>query len=226
MGYDFCFTLVCSTCLTQYGLWRVLQSSVFECEVKRTEASHSSWDPSVKVCIPESSASRDPVKGDIEHVPVAVLVVNSFRSRIPRILSWDLIQRGLLSDATVFQAVKILEWFQHDADLPKWQSQVSGSGSAAGNRRSSRNSPASTAPNSGSGRSLALGLGNAISGRGSIGAAAAVAVGGGGSGDGASTASFDARGMDFVIDEMALACQVGCPCSFDACKPDGLHQPR
>lgn len=90
--------------------------------------------------------------------------------------------------------MKILEWFQHDADLPKWQTQVSGRSS--GRHISSAGSHASTPPNSGNG----VGGGGGGSGKGG-----GVLAGGEG---GAGESVFDARGMDFVIDEMALACQV------------------
>lgn len=99
------------------------------------------------------------------------------------------------------QAVKILEWLQHDADLPKWQAQVSGK-SGAGRLGFSGSAP-SSAPNSGNGRKR--GAGAAGSGRDRGGDEAAIGEGGGGDGSGN---GFNARGMDFVIDEMALACQV------------------
>ncbi|CAM9593874.1 unnamed protein product [Ectocarpus sp. 4 AP-2014] len=95
----------------------------------------------------------------------------------------------LLHKDSKTQAVKILEWFQHDADLPKWQAQVSGR--TAGQRAAAAGggSRPSSAPTSGNGR------GGGGSG------------GGGGSRGGGGESLFDARGMDFVIDEMALACQ-------------------
>ncbi|CAN0150194.1 unnamed protein product, partial [Ectocarpus sp. 12 AP-2014] len=102
----------------------------------------------------------------------------------------------LLHKDSKTQAVKILEWFQHDADLPKWQAQVSGR--TAGQRAAAAGggSRPSSAPTSGNGRGGGGGGGGGGSGS-----------GGGGSGGGGGEGLFDARGMDFVIDEMALACQ-------------------
>lgn len=111
----------------------------------------------------------------------------------------------------IVQAVKVLEWFQHDTDLPKWQVQASGSagGDGGAGRRasnSSSRSPTSSASTSGIGFGLS---------RYGTNSATSVAVGGknanGGSAvgeTGSGVIAFDARGMDFVIDEMALACQV------------------
>ncbi|CAN0508602.1 unnamed protein product, partial [Laminaria digitata] len=55
----------------------------------------------------------------------------------------------LLHGDSKAQAVKVLEMFQHDADLPKWQAQVSG---RSAGRRGQSGSRSSSAPTSGNGR--------------------------------------------------------------------------
>ncbi|CAN0509114.1 unnamed protein product, partial [Ectocarpus sp. 12 AP-2014] len=96
----------------------------------------------------------------------------------------------LLHKDSKTQAVKILEWFQHDADLPKWQAQVSGR--TAGQRAAAAGggSRTSSAPTSGNGRGGGGGGGGGGSSSG----------GGGSRGGGGGEGLFDARGMDFVID--------------------------
>lgn len=98
----------------------------------------------------------------------------------------------------------MLEWFRHDADLSRWQAQVGGKSARQRAAASAGGGagPPSSAPNSGSGR------GSGGRGSGSAGAGVSGGRDDGGGGGGGGESSFDARGMDFVIDEMALACQV------------------
>lgn len=104
---------------------------------------------------------------------------------------------GITTYRKSMQAVKVLEMFQKDADLPKWQAQVSG---RIGRGRGASGCRSTSAPTSGNGRNASSGGGGG--GRGAV-------VGEGGALGGDEDSVFDARGMDFVIDEMALACQVG-----------------
>eukprot|EP00752_Nemacystus_decipiens_P003041 g2819.t1 len=110
----------------------------------------------------------------------------------------------LLHKDSKAQAVKVLEWFQHDADLPKWQAQVSGRRGGGAGQGAVPVAGGSSAPSSGNGRVGGSGPGS----NGGRAAAGTAGFGGGTDGGGGGTGSaFDARGMDFVIDEMALACQ-------------------